>query len=83
MVGDFGGDGSGRDEVGSRERGEEVIEGVFVGEVDDGDRGGESPLVGLFAAEEVVFAEGEVEEIARIDAGWGFDRRSRCWVRAG
>jgi hypothetical protein len=65
VVGDFAGDGAGRYEVGAGEGGEEVVEGVFIGEVDDGERGGEGALVGFFAVQEVVLTEGEIEEAAR------------------
>ena len=69
VVGDLGGDGAGGYVVSAGEGGEEVVQGVLVGEVDDGDGGRESVLVGFLAVEEVVFAEGEVEEVAGGDAG--------------
>ena len=58
VVGELGADGARRDVVRSGEGGEEVIQRVFVGEVDDGDGGGEGALVGGLAAQEVVLAEG-------------------------
>jgi hypothetical protein len=53
------------DEVCAAEGGEEVIERVFVGQVDDGEA--KAPLVAV-AAEEVVVADRHVEEVARSDA---------------
>jgi len=49
--------------VGAAEGGEEVVEGVFVGEVDGGEA--EAPLV-LVAVEEIVLANGGVEEVAGL-----------------
>ena len=71
VVGELGGDGARGDVVRAGEGGEEVVEGDLVGEVDDGEGGGEGAFVGGLAAEEVVFAEGEIEEAARGDARWG------------
>ena len=68
MVGELGGEGAGGDEVRAGEGGEEVVEGVFVGEVDDGDGGGEGAFVVGFTAEEVVLSKRQVEEAARGDA---------------
>ncbi len=53
--------------MGAAEGGEEVVEGVFVGDVDGGEA--EAPLV-FVAGEEVVVAEGGVEDVAGGDAGW-------------
>ena len=64
MVGELGGDGARGDVVRSGEGREEVVEGDLVGEVDDGDGGGEGAFVGGLAAQEVVLAEGEVGGLA-------------------
>jgi hypothetical protein len=52
--------------VGSAEGGEEVVEGVLVGQVQDGEC--EVGFVAI-AVEQVVPAEGEIEHVARGDAG--------------
>ncbi len=59
---EFDGFGAGGYEVGAAEGGEEVVEGFLVGQVDDGEA--KAPLVAV-PVEEVVVADGEVEEIAR------------------
>ena len=53
---------AGRDVVGTAKGGEEVVERVLVGEVDGGEM--KAPLL-LVAVEEVVFADGSVEEATR------------------
>src|SRR6202161_601953 len=52
-------------EVRAAECGEEVVQSVFVGKVHDGEA--EAPLVAI-AVEEVVVADGQVEQVPRSDA---------------
>ena len=66
MEAELGRQGARGDVVRAAEGGEEVVEGVLVGDVDGGEA--QAPLV-LVAVEEVVLAEGGVEEVARGDAG--------------
>ena len=61
-----GGDASGGDEVGASEGGEEVVEALGVGEVDDVEAGGHLPA--LFVPK-VIVAERECVEVAGGDAG--------------
>ena len=61
----FGGQSARSDVVRAAEGGEEVVERVFVGNVDGGEA--QAPLVAV-AVEEVVGTEGGVEEAARCDA---------------
>ena len=65
VEGDFGGQRAGGDVVCAAEGGEEVVEGVVVGEVDGGEV--EIDFV-AFGVEDVVFAEGGVKEAARCNA---------------
>ena len=62
---DFAGEGTRGDVMGAAEGGEEVVEGVVVREVDDGETG--APFVAV-AVKQVVVAEGHVEKIPRLDA---------------
>ena len=62
---EFGGEGARREVVRAGERREEVIERVFVGDVDGGEV--EAPFV-LVAAEEVVLAQRGIEDVAWCDA---------------
>src|SRR5260370_15664237 len=55
------------DEVCSGEGREEVVEAVDVGEVDDVEADTDALF---FVAEEIVFADGEVDDISDGDAGW-------------
>ena len=57
--------GSRGDVMRSAESGEEVVQHVIVGEVNEVDLG--APLVAI-ALEEIVGSEGKVEEAARLDA---------------
>ncbi len=52
--------------VRAAEGGEEVVQGVLVGDVDGGEA--QAPAAVLFAAEEVVLSDGEIEEVAWSDA---------------
>src|ERR1035437_3581027 len=70
VIRQFAGDGARADVVRPRERGEEVVERVLVADVDDGERRGEGALVGSLAVQQVVLADGQVEQVARRDAGW-------------
>jgi len=54
------------DVVRAAEGGEEVVEGVLVGDVDAGET--KTPFV-LVAVEEVVLADGGIEEAALLNAG--------------
>ena len=64
--------------VRAAEGGEEVVERVLVGDVDGGEVEIDLVAVGV---EEVVFAERDVEEIARRDAGRVAGRCCRCRAR--
>src|ERR1700733_3165952 len=63
----FGVQGTWGQVVRAAEGGEKVVEGVFVGDVDAGET--QAPLV-FVACEEVVYADGGVEDVAGGDAGW-------------
>ena len=65
MEAELDGFGARGDEVRAAEGREEVIQRFLVGQVDDGEA--QAPLVAV-AVEEIVVADGEIEEIARCDA---------------
>ena len=56
-----------RDEVGSAERGQEVVKRDFVGQVDDGEA--EAPLVTVFV-EQFVISQADVKQVPRSDSRW-------------
>src|ERR1700723_3366743 len=62
----LGRQGARRNVVRATEGGEEVIECVFVGDVDASEA--EAPFV-FIAIEEIVLADGEIEEAALLNAG--------------
>ena len=79
VVRQFAGDRPRRHIVRAGERREEVVQRDLVAEVDDRHRGRQRPLVRLLAVQQVVLAEGEVEQVARGDARRGRGRRSRVF----
>lgn len=65
MESKFGCQGARRYIVRAAEGGEEVVQSVFVGQIDN--RELRAPLVS-FAVEQVIVAQGEIEQTARLDA---------------
>ena len=67
-----------RDVVCAAERGE-VLKSFCVRQVDD--RDANTPLISIAVVKQVVLTNGEIEEVARIDAAPGCGRHFRCRVR--
>lgn len=67
VEGELNGFGSRRDEVRPAERGEEVVQGGLVRQVDD--RQAQAPLIAV-AVEQVVIAHAGVKQVAWSNAGW-------------
>jgi len=65
----FGGIGPRRHEVRPAERGQEVVESNFVGDIDGCQA--KAPLV-LVAAKEIVVSYREIEQVSRRDPRWIF-----------
>jgi len=91
MEAQFGGVTSRRNKVRSAERAQEVVERFFVGQVDH--RKAKAPLVTV-AAEQIVMAKGEIEQVARRNPrrvlvvifraiGWYADSRGSRVGRTG
>src|SRR5690349_13770638 len=73
-------DGSRRHVVGSAKRGEKVVEGHFVRQIDQRDSGAPTAFV---AMEEIVIADGKIKQVTRSDARriLVVIFRSGCWNR--
>src|SRR6266852_2077168 len=73
----FSGKSSRRDEVGSAERGEEVVKPNLVSHVDDSEA--QAPPVMVFGAKQVVITQAGVKQIAWGDSRWIVIVVRRSW----